>query len=857
MALLAAFACNPRPSPRPGDAPSSDGGPTVRRPDILERAAAIAVSRPELAALLGQRTCFGTSYKRPLPCWGDEEGPEEEGIGPRPSPRLSIAGARAGEVEIETGGPTWRVAPERGTFVGVPWIEKRGERIVFPDAFPDAHVIAVVKDRTATWFFFLEGPHAPHDFVVRFDAAAGATAPHVRSDVPVLDGKHEARAPEVVWDGARVTLRVDPSGLTYPLLAAVQLELVVAPPPVTPEPVAWTETRETGPGPRGGHAMAYDTDRRAIVLFGGHERDDDVWEYDGSRWRDVRPLGSPWRRLNLPAVYHAATHRTVFFGGADYAGHDAGDTWTWDGRALVHVLPPISPPGRSWSSMAYDENRKRVVLFGGRGSGGQDGSCTYDCDGTWEWDGTAWKKKVGGPEPSPRWGAALAFDRERRRVVLFGGASNTGACGLNGCNDTWEWDGTVWVERKPRTAPTARYLGAMAYDRARKRIVLFGGAGESCPEKICGDTWEWDGSAWNRIETPRSPPPRSHHAMVFDETRRKVVLYGGEHGGDGGATLWEWDGVRWTAGREDPPALRGAAMAWDEASRRVLMFGGESADADAFRSAATWAWNDNAWHMAAPGGARAPSPRRYHAMAADTARKRVVLFGGDSDACGHGTSPARCGDTWIWSGSSWTQATPPTAPSPRYGHAMAYDEARGRIVLYGGASSDTKRDAETWEWDGDTWSRRLAESAPGPREWHKMVYDRRRKRVILYDGSGEGAIGCAERACGTVWEWDGETWTRASGGERAPQRRGAALAYHRGLDRVVLFGGSSDACEHGTCDDLWVFEGTEWRRLLVGPSRAAREGAAVAWDDARAAVVLYGGIGDGTSKRLADTWILR
>jgi len=37
----------------------------------------------------------------------------------------------------------------------------------------------------------------------------------------------------------------------------------------------------------------------------------------------------------------------------------------------------------------------------------------------------------------------------------------------------------------------------MAYDSIRKRAVLFGGADATSQ---LGDTWEWDGGQWTRID---------------------------------------------------------------------------------------------------------------------------------------------------------------------------------------------------------------------------------------------------------------------------------------------------------------------------------------------------------------------
>ena len=62
------------------------------------------------------------------------------------------------------------------------------------------------------------------------------------------------------------------------------------------------------------------------------------------------------------------------------------------------------------------------------------------------------------------------------------------------------------------------------------------------------------------------------------------------------------------------------------------------------------------------------------------------------------------------------------APSPRWGHAMAYDSARDRIVLFGGADSLEDRMADTWEWSGDGWMR-LPATGPPPRAYAAMAFD--------------------------------------------------------------------------------------------------------------------------------------
>jgi hypothetical protein len=63
-------------------------------------------------------------------------------------------------------------------------------------------------------------------------------------------------------------------------------------------------------------------------------------------------------------------------------------------------------------------------------------------------------------------------------------------------NDLWSWDGTTW-RLLAESGPPARAMGALAYDEARDRLVLFGGR-RGWPDDL-NDTWEWDGRAWHEV----------------------------------------------------------------------------------------------------------------------------------------------------------------------------------------------------------------------------------------------------------------------------------------------------------------------------------------------------------------------
>jgi hypothetical protein len=77
-------------------------------------------------------------------------------------------------------------------------------------------------------------------------------------------------------------------------------------------------------------------------------------------------------------------------------------------------------------------------------------------------------------------------------------------------------------------------------------------------------------------------------------------------------------------------------------------------------------------------------------MAFDAVLGRVVLFGG-ADAT---STPRQLSDVWDWDGTTWTERTPAESPAGRQDHAVAYDEARQRLVMFGG---------QTGWWQADTW----------------------------------------------------------------------------------------------------------------------------------------------------------
>lgn len=232
--------------------------------------------------------------------------------------------------------------------------------------------------------------------------------------------------------------------------------------------------------------------------------------------------------------------------------------------------------------------------------------------------------------------------------------------------------------------------------------------------------------------------------------------------------------------------------------------------------------------------AMSPALRVSHAMAYDAARNRTVVFGG------RGIS-GLMNDTWEWDGSTWTQCTPAKSPQTREYSAMAYDAARKRVVLFGGLGGSWLND--TWEWDGVTWTRRWPAMSPLGRYGHAMAYDAARKRVVVCGGSL--ALSSVD-----TWEWDGNSWVQRTPPTSPPTRVHHAMAYDAAAQRIVLFGGRGIS----TLTEMWEWDGNTWTQRFPATSPPGREGHAMAYDAARQRVFLFGGMPKLYTTIFNDTW---
>jgi uncharacterized protein (TIGR03437 family) len=303
---------------------------------------------------------------------------------------------------------------------------------------------------------------------------------------------------------------------------------------------------------------------------------------------------------------------------------------------------------------------------------------------------------------------------------------------------------------------------------------------------------------WTEVFSTINPPARESHAMAYDSATGQVIMFGG-YGGKGQANLgdtWTWDTVlNWrqnTFLATKPSARALHAMAYDSVRGQVVLFGGVDSNGDILND--TWVYSGGTWTQKSP--PVSPPGRVYHSMAFDSAHGQVVLFGGaatDSVI----TAPPALDDTWLWNGSTWTQASPQTSPSARYLNALAYDSAHGQVVLFGGQDVSENPLGDTWVWDGFNWMQKSPETSPPSDSGGAMAYDSTHGQAVLFGGIAGGYSSA-------TWIWDGSNWTKESPATSPPGRYLAALAYDSTDDLVFLFGGNNGQT---IFDDTWTWLG--------------------------------------------------
>lgn len=322
-------------------------------------------------------------------------------------------------------------------------------------------------------------------------------------------------------------------------------------------------------------------------------------------------------------------------------------------------------PGVGYLSLEPDPVRGGVRFFGGATT---QGWADQGLDTLYHLHGCEWVAGSGVPLHNT---LAMAYSPDDDLYLAFLGFDDVAEAWMSPRAETWTYDADTdtWAHLDV-VNPPPRLGTSLVYDAGSKQFVLFGGADAAFT--LLADTWTFDlgSQTWTLRSPDRSPPATAFHQMAYEQNTDKTVLFGGYLG----------------PGNIAPGFATGDLQAHGQ----------------------TWTYDSDAdtWERV---GGPAPAPRVYHAMAASPKMAGVLLYGGVTQP-----NERPYGDTWLFSGDSWSRMAPSLRPEPRGWHAMAFDPDRGGVVLHGGGPARDSFMGDTWMFNskGETWTRVTA--APEP-----------------------------------------------------------------------------------------------------------------------------------------------
>ena len=116
------------------------------------------------------------------------------------------------------------------------------------------------------------------------------------------------------------------------------------------------------------------------------------------------------------------------------------------------------------------------------------------------------------------------------------------------------------------------------------------------------------------------------------------------------------------------------------------------------------------------------------------------MYGGHwsiPDSSRHGYSDG----VWVYDypTDSWTKIDEATTPPSRYWHSLAYDVDSGRLVVFGGSMAGDVWGGDTWLFDASTTSWESIETgeAPPGRVNSAMAYHQAEGKIIMFGGLEE------------------------------------------------------------------------------------------------------------------------
>ena len=631
----------------------------------------------------------------------------------------------------------------------------------------------------------------------------------------------------------------------------------------------WAPLPGSPPVARSGASWAYDQTRNRLMLFGGQTFAltylGDVWTFDlGTRtWKVVVTTGGDdtLNRYRHTAVYDTVGDRMIMYGGFTPSGTN-NDVWSLDMKTLGWTKLTTSgviPAARARHNAIYDTKRNRMVVFGG-----VEGTTPSDSLYALDLATLVWSHIVPvGALPEPRQAAAMIYQPDKDRLVLFGGDGQ-----YDGeLNDVWiySFSNSSWAQLKPTgTAPLPRFDVAASYDSLSNRLIVFGGSSFTTSFNDAFALTIASPQTWTVLRpTGTTPFARGSYAAPPVAIDQRYLFFGGvDVSNNIYADTWALNLVvpsyESVPDSGKVPEARMASMAInDTAQSRMVIFGGQTGAGDFF--------NDSYQLRFGPPGAPAltwsslatigTTPTRYGAGDVyDPVNERFLVL------CGGITLTPYTNDVWSLNLTTlqWSQLSPfGQQPPQRTGPACVYDSIRRRVILFGGLAANNLKLNDTWVLDlvSLTWTQVDVDSLalrPAGRFRMARADDPERNRMIISCGISDyfGPGDPRNVAFNDTWALDYNTlqWTLVPTAYDPPPRFDLRGDIIEDEERFVMFSGSV-AGVNVDSNDLYSLDllANTWSiETPQGAPPAPRNSYTMVWDKARRWLIPFGGT-DGTT----------
>lgn len=481
--------------------------------------------------------------------------------------------------------------------------------------------------------------------------------------------------------------------------------------------------------------------------------------------------------------------------------------------------------------------------------------------------------------PPPGYNIAAAYDAARDKVVMFDGSTG----------EVYEWDG-VWRHTTPSSKPSPREFYALTYAPELGGVVVHGGTDPGAGLFLSyGSLYVWNGVTWRVLP---SGPALHRHSMAWDPRRKRLVAFGGRTANEGSVrTVWEFDGSTWTdvtpADMNNAPSPSiDSAMAYDPKQGLIVLYLVGTFESETWEyDGTTWTkqavttpeirrprmtyvaglgravvyggiiggtitstimmWTGSDWDIRGPFAGR----DRLSVAMSDDGRSRMITFGG-CNAHNNNTCSVNLGDTAFYDGTNWAvEQTPPSYLS------VAAAQGNAKIVRIGGGTNvggPPGTSNFTWELTRRGWTSYPdgpgANDSPPPLFAAQMVHDSQRDQFVLFGGLQSGSVMDTR-----TWIRTNTTWALMPT-TSPPGRAYHSMAYDKARGATVVFGGMDDLASVSVLDDTWVWNGSAWTEVTT-PGPSARAGAAMGYDYENDLIVLFGGFALPGPDEVGDVWV--